>query len=73
MKPELALKIIASRLRELRKEKGHTSYEYFAYQYDLNKVTVGKAETKGNINLATLLKILEILEVSPEEFFKGIK
>jgi transcriptional regulator with XRE-family HTH domain len=73
MDKNLALKKITARLRELRKQKGHSSYEHFAYEYDLNKVTVGKAETKGNINLDTLLRILEILDVSPEEFFKGIK
>lgn len=73
MKTQTALKKIAERLREVRKEKGHSSYEYFAYDHDLNKATVGKAETKGTVQLATLLKILEILQVSPEEFFKGIK
>lgn len=73
MKAEIALKKIGARLREVRKKQGHSSYEYFAYEYDLNKVTVAKAEKGGNVNMATLLKILEILDVSPEEFFKGIK
>jgi transcriptional regulator with XRE-family HTH domain len=73
MKAELALKKIGARLREVRRKKGHSSYEYFAYEYDLNKVTVGKAEKGENIKLSTLLKIMEILEISPEEFFKGIK
>lgn len=73
MKTQLALKRIAERLREVRRQKGHSSFEYFAYEYDLNKATVGKAETKGTVQLATLLKIMEILEISPEEFFKGIK
>jgi transcriptional regulator with XRE-family HTH domain len=73
MKALLASKKIASRLREVRKEKGHTSYEYFAYEYDLNKVTVGKAERGSDIKMSTLLKILEILDVSPSEFFKDIK
>jgi transcriptional regulator with XRE-family HTH domain len=73
MDKNLALEKIASRLREIRREKGHSSYEHFAYDYDLNKATVGKAETKGTVQLSNLLRILEILEVSPEEFFKGIK
>lgn len=73
MKAETALKKIGARLREVRRKKGHTSYEYFAYEYDLNKATMAKAEKGGNININTLLRILEILEVSPEEFFKGIK
>lgn len=73
MRTQLALKKIAARLREVRKQKGHSNYEYFAYEYDINKHTVGKAETKGNIQLGTLLRLLEILEISPEEFFKGIK
>lgn len=73
MKTEKAFKKIGERLRELRKEKGHPNYEYFAYEYDLSKITVGKIENGKNFEMLSLLRILEVLEVSPEEFFKGIK
>jgi transcriptional regulator with XRE-family HTH domain len=73
MKSQLALKKIGARLRELRRKKGHSSYEYFAYEYDLSKNTLKNLEQGKNFEMLTLLRILEILEVTPEEFFKGIK
>lgn len=73
MKSELALKKIGARLRQIRKEKGFSNYEYFAYQFDLNKRTVGKIETGKNFEMETLLRILEILNVSPSDFFEGIE
>jgi transcriptional regulator with XRE-family HTH domain len=73
MKAEIALKKIGIRLREIRRLKGHSSYEYFAYEFDMNKITLKNMEQGKNFEISTLLKVLEILEVSPEEFFKGIK
>lgn len=73
MKTDVALKKIGERLREIRKAKGHTSYEFFAYENELSKITMGKMENGRNFEMTSLLKVLEILKVSPEEFFKGIK
>jgi transcriptional regulator with XRE-family HTH domain len=73
MKASVALKKIGTRLRTLRRLKGHSSYEYFAYEYDLSKNTLKNMEQGKNFEMATLLRVLEILKVSPEEFFKGIK
>lgn len=70
---KLYLKKIGARLREIRKQKGHPNYEYFAYENDLSKITVGKIEKGNNFEMASLLKILEILDVTPAEFFKGIE
>jgi transcriptional regulator with XRE-family HTH domain len=61
------------RIRELRIKAGFTNSEYFAYENDINKRTMSKAEKGGNINTETLFRILLALHVSPEEFFKGIK
>jgi transcriptional regulator with XRE-family HTH domain len=73
MKPDTALIKIGSQLRKIRKQKGHGSYEYFAYENDLNKITIMNIERGKNFEMFSLLKILDILGVTPEEFFKGIK
>ena len=66
------LKLIAEKFKELRKAKGFTSHETFAFEHDLNRVQYWRVETGKNITLKTLLKILEIHDLSLEEFFKGL-
>lgn len=64
---------IGEKLRELRLQAGHSNYEYWGYQIGISKRVIWKAENAKGINLDSLLKILQALKVSPEEFFKGIK
>lgn len=63
---------IAEKIKTLRKEKGFTSHETFAYENDLNRVQYWRVEAGKNITLKTLLKILAIHNLSLEEFFKGL-
>lgn len=60
---------IASKLKQLRKDKGYTSYETFAFEHDINRVQYWRVENGQNITLKTLLNILSIHNVSIEEFF----
>jgi len=68
------IKRIGDRIKELRIQKGYTSYETFAFEFDLPRVQYGRLE-KGaaNFHIASLLRILDIHKISLEEFFKGIK
>jgi transcriptional regulator with XRE-family HTH domain len=68
-----SLEAIGKKLRELRIKKGYTSYEHFAYDFDLTRQTVGRAEQGKNISLKTLQALLKIHKITFEEFFKGIK
>lgn len=63
---------IASKLKQLRKDKGYTSYETFAFEHDLNRVQYWRVENGQNITLKTLLNILSIHNLSIEEFFTEI-
>lgn len=63
---------IAEKIKELRKAKGFTSHETFAFTYELSRVQYWRVEKGRNITLKTLLKILAIHELSLEEFFKGL-
>ncbi len=66
------LKKIGDRLKYFRKKAGYTNYEYFAYEHDISRPQYGKYEAGANIQLNTLMKILKALNVSLEEFFKGL-
>ena len=62
---------IANKLKELRKQKGYTSYEDFAIQNDLDRKQYWRIENGSNITLRSLIRILDIHGVSLNEFFKS--
>ena len=63
---------LGTRLRQLRKEKGYSSHEKFAYQSDINRTLYGSYERgEHDMRVLTLLKLLKALDVTLEEFFEG--
>lgn len=61
---------IGSKLTYLRKKKGYSSHEDFAYDYDLPRVQYWRIEKgKANITIKSLCKLLTIHDLSVEEFF----
>ncbi len=72
-KNEKRLIKIGEKLRHLRKAAGYKSYENFAFDNELNRVQYGRMEKGSNITIASLLRVLDIHKISPEEFFEGIK
>lgn len=67
------LKRIGARIKELRKEKGYTSYETFANEHDVHRVQWGRYEQGLDMYCSTLIKVMKLLNVSPEKFFEGFK
>ena len=65
------LKRVGERLKYYRKKAGYTSYEFFAYEHGFSRPQYGKYEAGANITIATLSQILEALNISYEDFFKG--
>ncbi|WP_128330121.1 helix-turn-helix domain-containing protein [Apibacter sp. HY039] len=63
---------IGEKLKQLRKEKGFSSYETFANEYELNRVQYWRIEKGQNITIKTLLVILSIHEITLEKFFKDL-
>jgi transcriptional regulator with XRE-family HTH domain len=64
------LKRIGRKLTELRKKKGYTSHEDFAFDHDIPRVQYWRLE-KGQTNLTmkSLIKLLTIHGLTAEEFF----
>ena len=66
--------LIGEKVRSIRKsDPENVNYEVFAFKNGINKVTLSKIEKGENHNIASLIKVLAALNVSLEDFFKGIK
>jgi transcriptional regulator with XRE-family HTH domain len=64
------LERIGSKLTELRKQKGYSSHEDFAYDYELPRVQYWRIEKgKANITIKSLSRLLAIHKLTIEEFF----
>ena len=62
---------IGAKLTYLRKKKGYSSHEDFAYDFELPRVQYWRIEKgKANITVKSLIKILSIHKVSPRDFFE---
>jgi transcriptional regulator with XRE-family HTH domain len=61
---------IGNKLTYLRKKKGYSSHEDFAYDFDLPRVQYWRIEKgKANITIRSLCRLLTIHNLSVEEFF----
>lgn len=66
------IKEISQKVKDLRKQKGYTSYETFAFENDINRVQYWRIESGQNITLKTLIKVLAIHKVTLKEFFSDL-
>ena len=64
---------IAKKLKQSRKEKGFTSYENFAIEFDISRMQYWRMEKGTNFNFQSLLKILGAHKISLSDFFKDFK
>jgi transcriptional regulator with XRE-family HTH domain len=64
---------IGDKLAELRRKKGYTSHETFAYDFELSRVQYWRMEKgKSNITLKSLFSILEIHGLEMKDFFNSL-
>lgn len=67
---QITLDRIGSKITYLRKKKGYSSHEDFAYDYDLPRVQYWRIEKgKANLTIKSLCRLLAIHNLSLEEFF----
>ena len=61
---------IGKHLRMLRKQKGYSSYESFAFDHGLARMQYWRLENgRTNVTIKSLEKILDIHQISFKEFF----
>lgn len=69
---EETILLIAEKIKILRKEKGYSSYETFAFDYNINRVQYHRIEKGQNITLKTLINVLKIHNLTIQDFFKDL-
>jgi len=63
------LQNLGERLKHLRKEKGYTNYEQFAFDNEIPRAQYGRYEKGQDLRFSSLLKILKALDISLKDFF----
>jgi len=63
------LKKIGQRLRDLRKGKGYSNYELFAFDNEIARAQYGRYKNGEDLRISSLIKVLEALDISLEDFF----
>ena len=68
----IRIKQIGKHIQDLRIAKGYSSAEIFAYEHGLNRVSYWRMEKGCNITMASLLRIIDIHQITLQEFFNGL-
>ena len=61
---------IGKGLRKLRKERNYSNYHKLAYDMDMTHSQYGGYEKGKNMNVLTLIRILNFHEISIQDFLK---
>ncbi|MCZ2129273.1 MAG: XRE family transcriptional regulator [Bacteroidia bacterium] len=64
------LESIGKKIKNLRLDKGYSSYETFAIENDIDRKYYWSIEKGRNISLVYLKRILDVHGLTFEEFFK---
>lgn len=63
------LQRLGKRIKNLRIEKGYTSYEYFAYEHNISRAQFGRYEQGQDLRFSSLIRIVNAFGMTLEEFF----
>ena len=60
---------LGKRIKTLRLKKGHSNYEYFAYEHNIPRAQYGRYENGEDLRFSSLLKIVKAFDMTLKEFF----
>ena len=63
------LKKIAERLKYLRKKKGYTNMDIFAYEHGFGRAQYGRYENGQDLRFTTIVRLANCFDMSIQEFF----
>lgn len=66
---EEMLKKLGDRIKQLRINKGYSSYEYFAYEHNISRAQFGRYERGEDLRFSSLIKVINALGLTLAEFF----
>ena len=65
--------VLGQRFQELRKAKGYSNYETFAFDNGIPRAQYGRYEKGQDLRFSSLCKVLKALDVTFDEFFKDFE
>jgi transcriptional regulator with XRE-family HTH domain len=63
------LENLGESLKEIRREKGYTNYEQFAFDNEIPRAQYGRYEKGHDLRFSSLLKVLNAMDTSLKDFF----
>ena len=63
------LQNLGKRIKKLRKQKGYSNYEIFAFDNNIPRSQYGRYEKGEDLRFSSLLKVIKALGITFEEFF----
>jgi len=66
---EKELRLLGERLKNLRKEKGYTNYELFAFDNEIPRAQYGRYEKGSDLRFSSLVKVVHALGYNLKDFF----
>jgi transcriptional regulator with XRE-family HTH domain len=66
---DATLKKLGERIKQLRIERGYSSYEYFAYEFEISRAQFGRYENGQDLRFSSLIKVINAFGITLEEFF----
>ena len=69
IQPDTQLINLGKRIKQLRIQRGYTSYEYFAYDHNISRAQFGRYEQGQDLRFSSLIKIINAFEITVQEFF----
>jgi hypothetical protein len=66
------LKAIGERLKQLRKDRGFSNADFFAYENGIAAAQYARYERGEDMRVSTLIRLAKAYDVSLSEFFKDM-
>ena len=66
---EKQLHNLGERFKTLRKERGFSNYEQFAFDNEIPRAQYGRYENGEDLRFSSLLKVLKAMDISLKDFF----
>lgn len=60
---------LAARIKDLRKERGYTNADFFAYENEITRSQYARYESGEDIRYSSLMKLIKAFGMTPQEFF----
>lgn len=70
---EGVIALVGAKIKALRIEAGYKSYEVFAWENDLSRIQYWKMEKGVNCTLKSLNKVLQIHNITIQDFFCSLE